>query len=192
MPSIYRLRQTIAKLAVWLPLIILAGCGSSGASLSSFSPSSGTVGTTVTITGSDFDTTAANNSVTFNGTEATVSSSTSTQIVTTVPAGATTGPISVTVNGKEKTFSTDFTVTPSISSFSPLSGTSNTTVIITGTGFSTTKSENVVKFNGTTAVVTGSSSTSITTSVPSGASSGQITVTVNGQAAISSSIFTVN
>lgn len=192
MPSLYRFRQHITKLAFWLPLIILAGCGSSGASLSSFSPSSGTVGTTVTITGDDFDPTAANNSVTFNGTAATVSSSTRTQIVTTVPSGATTGPISVTVNGKKTTFSTDFTVIPSISSFSPLSGTSNTTVTITGDGFSTTKSENIVKFNGTTAVVTSSSSTSITTSVPSGASSGQITVTVNGQAAISSTGFTVN
>ncbi|TGL61315.1 hypothetical protein EHQ58_05935 [Leptospira ognonensis] len=81
---------------------------------------------------------------------------------------------------------------PTITSFSPSSGSVGTTVIITGTNFSTSTSSNTVKFNSTTATVTGSTATSITTTVPSGATSGTITVTVGGLTATSSSRFTVS
>ena len=64
-----------------------------------FSPVSGTVGTTITITGANFDsTTPSNNVVTFNGIPATVVSSSTTQIVTTVPTGATSGLITINVD----------------------------------------------------------------------------------------------
>lgn len=79
--------------------------------LTNFSPSSGPVGTVVTLAGTNFSTTPANNSVTFNGTAATVTASTATSITTTVPAGATTGKISVTVNCLPVLSATDFTVT---------------------------------------------------------------------------------
>ena len=186
----YGFRQLIA-MVVLLPLLILAGCGNTAPGISSFSPSGGTVGTTVTIVGTNFDTTAANNAVTFNGTSATVTSSTSTDVVTTVPSGATTGSISITVNSQTATSSSNFIVIPAITSFSPSSGSADATVTITGTGFATTTTDNTVMFNGTTAVVKSSTSTSIVTSVPSGAASGQITVSVNGQSAVSSSNFTV-
>ncbi len=67
--------------------------------ISSFSPASGPVGTTVTITGGNFSTTAANNIVYFGATKATVTSATNTQLVVTVPAGATFESITATVNG---------------------------------------------------------------------------------------------
>jgi gliding motility-associated-like protein len=79
--------------------------------ITSFTPSSGPVGTTVTITGTNFSTTPANNTVTFNGTAATVTASTATSITVTVPSGATTGPIVVTVSGNTATSTTNFTVT---------------------------------------------------------------------------------
>lgn len=180
-------------LIVLLPLFILSGCGNtSSPSISSFSPSGGSVGTTVTIVGTNFSTTASNNTVSFNGTTAVVTSSTSTEIITTVPTGATTGPISVAVSGETGKSSSNFTVNPAITSFTPTNGSIGTSVTITGTGFDTTTTNNIVKFNGTTAVVTSSTSTSIITSVPSGATSGQITITVNGQSTITSSNFTVN
>jgi hypothetical protein len=71
------------------------------------------VGTTVTITGTDFSTTAANNTVTFNGVAATVTAATSTQLTVTVPTDATTGAITVAVNTSSTiaTSSSDFTVT---------------------------------------------------------------------------------
>jgi hypothetical protein len=175
-----------------LAALILSGCGGSTPTISSFSPSSGTAGTSVTITGGNFSTTAASNSVAFNGTSATVTSATITEIVATVPSGATTGRISVTVNNLTATSSSDFTVTPSITSFSPASGSVGTTVTIAGTGFDTAKANDVVKFNGVTATVTSATSTEIVATVPSGAATGQITITVDGQSAISSSIFTVD
>jgi gliding motility-associated-like protein len=79
--------------------------------ITSFTPTSGPIGTTVTITGTNFDVTPANNTVAFNGTTAVVTASTATSITTTVPAGATTGKISVTVGGNTATSITDFSVT---------------------------------------------------------------------------------
>jgi gliding motility-associated-like protein len=67
--------------------------------ITSFTPSSGPVGTTIIITGTNFSTTPANNIVYFGATKATVTSATSTQLTTTVPAGATYQPITVSVSG---------------------------------------------------------------------------------------------
>src|SRR2546421_6223116 len=75
-----------------------------------FAPHRGAVGTGVTIYGSGFSPTPSQNTVKFNGVVATVSSSTTTQIVTTVPSGATTGTISVTAPGGTSTSSASFTV----------------------------------------------------------------------------------
>jgi len=69
-------------------------------SITSFSPGIGVIGTSVTIVGTAFSTTPENNIVKFNGVTATINSVTATTIVTSVPAGATTGQISIaTPNG---------------------------------------------------------------------------------------------
>ncbi len=165
-------------------------------SIASFNPISGLVGATVTVTGTNFDATAANNIVKFNGTTATVTTSTTTSITTTVPTGATTGKITVTVGGQTATSATDFTVTtatlPTIASFNPTSGVIGAAITITGTNFSTTASNNIVKFNGTVATITGTpTATSIATLVPTGATTGKITIEVAGQVGTSSTDFTV-
>lgn len=79
--------------------------------ISSFSPISGEVGATVTITGTDFSTFLFNNSVTFDGTEATVTAATSTSLTVTVPAVATTGKISIQSGCNIVTTSDNFTIT---------------------------------------------------------------------------------
>src|SRR5260221_414915 len=66
-------------------------------SLTSLTPSSGTVGVAVTIAGTNF---GAAGTVTFNGTAAAATSWTATSIGVKVPAGATTGPVEVTVGGQ--------------------------------------------------------------------------------------------
>jgi gliding motility-associated-like protein len=164
--------------------------------ITSFSPTAGSIGTTVTITGNNFSATPANNIVTFfNNKTAIVTASTATSLTTTVPTGTTTGKISVTVNCVTVQSTSDFIVgtasLPTITSFTPPSGGISTTVSITGTNFSTTPANNTVKFNGTTAVVTASTATSIICTVPSGATTGKITVTVSGNTATSASDFTV-
>lgn len=79
--------------------------------ITTFSPPSGAVGTSVTITGTNFSPTLASNTVKFNGTTATLSSGTTTQLVAVVPSAATTGKISVTTSAGTVNSSGDFTIT---------------------------------------------------------------------------------
>lgn len=150
-----------------------------------FTPSSSSVGTTVTIYGTGFSATPASNTVKFNGTTATVLTASTTVLTANVPSGATSGPISVTVGATTATSSASFTVgaapIPTISNFSPSVGTAGTAVTITGTNYDTTPTKNKVTFSPTYSVVATASSTSLSTTVPVGAQSGKIGVTtVNG------------
>lgn len=76
--------------------------------IGSFSPTSGAVGVTVTITGTNLDGATA---VRFNGASASFSGVSGTQVQATVPAGASSGPISVTTPGGTATSTASFTVT---------------------------------------------------------------------------------
>src|SRR5205814_3703918 len=75
--------------------------------ISSFTPGSGPVGTSVTISGTNFTGASA---VLFNGTSASFTVSSATAITATVPAGATSGPISVTTPGGTASSAASFTV----------------------------------------------------------------------------------
>jgi YD repeat-containing protein len=69
-----------------------------------FSPSSGRVGDTVTIFGAGFIAAPAQNTVSFNGTPATISLASAHSLVVSVPAGAASGPITVSnANGSAST-----------------------------------------------------------------------------------------
>ncbi|MES2647979.1 MAG: IPT/TIG domain-containing protein [Bacteroidota bacterium] len=67
--------------------------------ITSFSPTTGTIGTLVTITGSGFSTIAANNQVYFGSEKATISSASATSLLVTVPNGTTYQPITVLTKG---------------------------------------------------------------------------------------------
>jgi len=78
--------------------------------ITGISPSSGTIGSSVTVTGSGFGATQTSSTINFNGVNATVTSWSNSQIVATVPTGTVSGPVGVTVAG----FTTEgsvFTVT---------------------------------------------------------------------------------
>jgi len=77
--------------------------------LSSFTPTSGPVGSSVTLIGSGFTGTTA---VSFNGRAAFFKVVSDTQVTAIVPAGASSGPISVTSSGSTATSASRFTVTP--------------------------------------------------------------------------------
>lgn len=91
-------------------LLSIQRTSSSQTSIIGFTPSRGPAGTAVTIYGTGFSATASQNAVTFNGTAATVTSSTTTSIVTSVPSGATTGAISVTSPSGSASSANPFTV----------------------------------------------------------------------------------
>ncbi|MEO0331144.1 MAG: IPT/TIG domain-containing protein, partial [Bacteroidota bacterium] len=86
---------------------LLSGCGEESGgddpdpvpmpTISSIDPSSGMVGDEVTITGTNFGSTASENTVTFNGVTASVGTASATQLVVEVPENVTTGPVAVTV-----------------------------------------------------------------------------------------------
>ena len=65
--------------------------------ITSFLPQTGAVGSTVTITGTNFNATPSNNVVYFGGVKAPVNSASATQLSVTVPVSASYAPISVTV-----------------------------------------------------------------------------------------------
>ncbi len=77
-----------------------AGSGSGAPpSITSLSPTAGPVGGAVTISGTNFGSSQGTSTVTFNGTTAAVTAWNSGSITATVPSGAMTGNVVVTVNG---------------------------------------------------------------------------------------------
>ena len=150
--------------------------------VSTIAPSSGLVGIDVTITGTGFRETLAENIVKVNGVAATVKRATAVQLVVTIPADATTGPVTVEVDGKTVAGSV-FTVIPTltISALQPTSGPKNWAVTITGTGFSVTPSDNKVTFNGKEAVVKSATATSLVVEVPVRAGTGKVSVVLGDQ-----------
>lgn len=155
-----------------------------GPSVNSVSPGGGTVGTQVTIVGSSFQASQGSSTVTFNGTPVSpggITSWSNTQIVVAVPAGASTGLLTVTVNGVSGSASTPFEV-PSLTltSLAPPESPVGGTITINGTGFGSYNPFAPVGFaylNGTQMAITSWSNTAITARVPSNASSGNVTVT---------------
>jgi endoglucanase len=165
--------------------------------ISSLSPTSGAVGTAVTISGSNFGGTQGTSAVRFNTTVATVTSWSNSQIVATVPNIAA-GPVTVTVtvgsvasNGVSFTVGTtptaNFSLTPTPTSLSVQRGSSGTvSVTIARTGgftgpvaFSTTGLPAGVTAAFTPASTT-TNSTVLTLSASATATLGNATVTING------------
>ena len=121
---------------LWMFALTNSSATSTAPTISSFAPSSGSVGTSVTISGTNFSSTTTQNTVKFNGTEATVSEASSTSLTVIVPAGTSTGKISVTTTIGSVTSSEDFTV----------SSTSTSLVLFTkqlGNGIKSTKAQAV-------------------------------------------------
>jgi len=148
---------------------------------------SGKEGAQIGILGQGFTSSSV---VKFGGVQATTITRTgATFIKATVPAGALTGAVTVATGSATLTSSQTFRVTPTITSFSPPSGSVGTPVTITGTGLiQATK----VTFNGRSASFTATSDTQISTTVPTGATTGKIIVTTPGGSATSATSFTVN
>lgn len=149
--------------------------------INSLSVTNGITGTAVVITGSGFSTTIANNKLYFNGKAAVVTTATANKLTTTVPAGATTGPVTVTVNNvtaQGPVFTVN--VPLAVTKLSAYSGIYRAAITITGTGFSDDMSVVKVYVNGKYADVLSSSTTQILFGVPLSAGSGIIKVVVNG------------
>jgi hypothetical protein len=162
--------------------------------ITGLAPTGGVVGGQVTIIGTNLGGATA---VSFNNLAATTFLvNSSTQLIATVPPGATTGRITVTTPAGVATSATDFIVwpVPTITGFTPTSGPAGTVVTITGTGFvGNVRGYAVINgpLNGFTNL-TVNSDTQITASLPLYADgNGKLFVTTPGGTATSPGDFTM-
>src|SRR5947209_2779745 len=172
-------------------ILSIARSTSSGLNVLSYSPLRGVSGSQVIIYGSGFSSTPSSNTVKFNGTTATVAASTDTEIITTVPAGATTGTISVKVGTTTKTGTQTFTVgpnapPPTVTGFSPSIAAPGDALSITGTHFDAQPINNLALLGKTLMSVSASTSTTMTAAVPGGTGTGHVTVENSDGSATSS------
>ncbi len=165
--------------------------------ITSFSPASGIANTKVTINGSGFLGNTTRVFFTSSPTAVVPVVLSDTTMTAMVPAGATTGPITVHNAVAPDAVSDDsFIVStkPTVTSFSPSNGPASsdaTTVVdISGSNFNGTTS---VKFGTVSSpFVSVDDSTDITAVVPAGAKSGKVTVINPAGQALSAGTFTVN
>jgi hypothetical protein len=155
--------------------------------IAGFTPGSGSVHSTVTLTGADLTGTTR---VTVGGVACAFSVVSSTKLTFTVASGATTGPVTVTTATGAATSTDTFTVIPppTVSSITPLDGTVGTPVTITGTNLGGTIA---VKLGSVMAVPTSVSPTQVTFSVPPGAVSGTIEILASNGSVTSADTFIV-
>lgn len=180
-------RKPLLWSLVMILLLLSIACGKSNPpvtpapTITSITPVSGSAGTTVTITGTDFSSTVAGNTVKFNGTPANITSATATSLVVAAPAAGASGPVTVTTTGGTANGPVFTYVVipppPTITSISPVSGSAGTTVTINGTNFKTTTTDNTVKFNGLAATVQTATATALTVVAPASGTTGAVTVT---------------
>ncbi len=92
-----KMKKNTLNIAVLIALLLTSiGAFAQVPTITSFAPASGPVGTSVTITGTNFNTSFANNIVFFGATQATVSAGSNTSLTVTVATGASYQSISVT------------------------------------------------------------------------------------------------
>jgi large repetitive protein len=176
-------------------LTSVARASSAQLAIVSFTPARGPVGTSVTIYGTGFGATPAQNAVSFNGTGAAVASASTTALVATVPAGATSGPISVTAAQATATSSAAFTVLvpqpPQISALSPTIVVPGAGFTVQGSAFEPVPSDNQTRINGATAVVLAATDSALTVRAPA-VTGGKVSVsTANGAATSAGDLFIV-
>lgn len=155
-------------------------------------PLSGPAGTLVTIAGSGYSTIAGETKVFINNKEIPLQSVTANSISLIVPAGVGAGMLKVSVNDQIAEGPTFSEQALGITGVSPESGSAGAVITITGAGFGTNPSDNIVTFNGVAAQVNTATATQLTVVVPAAAATGMVKVRVNGAEAIAPKPFAIS
>ncbi|MBB3226232.1 YD repeat-containing protein [Luteibacter sp. Sphag1AF] len=173
---------------------LLQVVGVPGNQLTIFSllPNHGSPGVPVTIQGRGFATPFSSNTVNFNGAPAPVTSGTATTLSVTVPAGAITGPVSVTANGQTVASDESFIVDgsglpPVISSIAPTIVDVGSSVLVSGSHLAPVVGQTRVAINQQTIVTSALSDESIGFVAPASVGSGKVIVQTPFGVAISDS-----
>ncbi|SOD13344.1 IPT/TIG domain-containing protein [Pedobacter xixiisoli] len=183
--------QHIRKIGVAIMLLLLLFIGACkkdkteaptvAFKINSYYPNSGNAGTLVTVEGEGFGTAIDKYSATVSGKAVEVISATSNTLVMRMPAGGSTGLLSLKY--EEQSFEVgQYTYQElSIKTVFPANGPAGSQIRITGEGFSSIKDPVTVLINGKPALVVSVSDNIIVAEVPADAGFGPITVKVNGK-----------
>ena len=155
-----------------------------GPVITSFAPSNGVRGTSVTLTGANF---SGLTGVKFNGVSATYTSASTSQIMAVVPAETASGAITVSSTSGTGASPSLFYLQPWVTSMSTNGGIVNASFTLTGRSLTNVSafSVNGVNYNYT------SSASQITASIPSNATTGLIEITAPGGIFISTNVFAI-
>lgn len=151
-------------------------------SVSPLFPAYGPPGTSVTINGGGFG--SSRGAVSFNGmTASSIGEWKDDMIVASVPSGAVSGPVTVSVGGTELVDSSVQFKLSRIDAITPAAAPALSIVTITGEGFGSQSSDKFVKFKGVSAaaVISSWNDTRIEAVVPQGAVSGDVSVNIWGK-----------
>ncbi|MEG8281212.1 RHS repeat-associated core domain-containing protein [Streptomyces sp. AHA2] len=151
-------------------------------------------GAKITLSGTGFSPTVAGNTVTIGGKAAAITSASATRLVVTVPTGAVNGKVTVSVGGASADAAEAFLVAsagPSVTKIEPASGAPGSEVTLSGAGFASAVTDNVVRFNGLVAPVKKASASSLTVEVPPHARTGRVEVDTPAGSAAAPGDFTV-
>lgn len=177
------LRKLVISLSILMSSVVSAHA--TAPNITGLSVTSGPVGTSVTITGTNFGSSQGSSYVTINGAQVTTYSSwasTGQSIKVQVPVAATTsGTVVVTVPAAGSSNGVAFAVLPAIQPLSLINGPAQMGFVITGTTFGSQQGASTVELGGTplTVIPSGWTNTQITVQVPAGATTGSVVVTVN-------------
>lgn len=150
-----------------------------------FVPNAGAVGTSVTISGANFN--VGKPEVRFNGVKAADPTGVSfDQLTAVVPAGASTGPITITTGDGSDTSVGSFFLPLSVTNITPNSGVPGKTVMVKGLNLTGAIG---VRFNGTPAQYFVTNNTTLGAVVPAGVTTGPIEVFTPAYSAASSQFF---
>lgn len=140
--------------------------------IQSVSPAHAVVGSTLTVTGSDFGN--ARGRLLIGGVEVPVTSWSTTRITATVPAGVSSGYVGVLREGSQVSNGVFVAVAPRLRSLSSWWSSPGATLTINGEGFGASQGTKSVYICGTVAEVVSWSDTVVTARVPASARSGYV------------------
>lgn len=159
--------------------------------ITNFTPANGPVGTQVTIQGNNFGNSQGNSTASINGIGLGVMDWTNTQILATIPAGATTGAFTVTVGGKAAVSGTNFIVanSPIVTGVAPTSMRVGQSLTIYGNFFGFSQGSGNLQVGSTTVTVSSWNNTTITVDLLPGinaADPNSVPIVVTNDAGLSS------
>ncbi|MFG1683286.1 IPT/TIG domain-containing protein, partial [Nonomuraea sp. NPDC049269] len=153
------------------------------------SPPNATPGTSVTVYGTAFGTDKSAVTVSFGGTTAAPSAVTDHTITVTVPGGAASGDVTVTIGGKSAAWK-GFKVTgtrakPAVSLAGIMVGDVGAEVTVPGSGFDADRIRNITSLNGAKLQVTQATTGGLKVKLPPGPAFGHVKVVNPGGSAVS-------